>query len=275
MHELLLRLSEPFAPDAIVWKPGTLTKEGNKCMAMAYADLRVYQSRLDEVCGLDWSCRYVPWSDGRIICELTIGGVTRSSTGEMDAQDEKNGMGGTVAEAQAMKRAASQFGLGRYLYDLPSVWVDFDPQRKRITDAGLKELENRYAAWYVKKKASAKASSALGLVGGKEDDDGAAGMGQQGDKPKAVATNGVSYHADEVWTPRETVKAADALSTVQATRIERLGVDVYGENFAAEAERLALWASNQKVNVIARLNAKQAAVLIAGLEKKLTEKVAA
>lgn len=149
MSELLSQLAQPFKPEHITWKPGH-TKE-SKCMAMAYADLRAYQERLDEVCGLDWSVRYLPWSDSRIICELTIGGVTRSSTGEMDAQDQKNGMGGTVAEAQAMKRAAAQFGLGRYLYDLPSVWVDFDAQRKRISDSGQAELDKRYRDWYARK----------------------------------------------------------------------------------------------------------------------------
>lgn len=154
MDSLLDRLAEPFEPKHITWKPGSATKDGSKCLAMAYADLRAYQERLDAVCGLDWSCRYAPWGDNRILCELTIAGVTRSSSGEMDAQDEKNGMGGTVAEAQAFKRAAAMFGLGRYLYDLPSVWVEFDAQRKRITDAGLKELDGRYITWYGKKMAA-------------------------------------------------------------------------------------------------------------------------
>lgn len=155
---LLDQLAQPFPPEAIEWLPGSATKDGAKCMAMAYADLRAYQERLDEVCGLDWSVAYKPWGDGRIICELTICGVTRSSTGEMGAQDEKNGMGGTVAEAQAMKRAAAMFGLGRYLYNLPSVWVEFDAQRKRITEAGQAELTNRYKTWYAKKREAATKS---------------------------------------------------------------------------------------------------------------------
>jgi hypothetical protein len=36
----------------------------------------------------------------------------------------------TSAEAQAFKRAASCFGLGRYLYNLPETWVDLDGQGK-------------------------------------------------------------------------------------------------------------------------------------------------
>lgn len=154
MEGILKELSRPFEPKFVTWKPGA-AKE-NKCMAMAYADLRAYQDRLDAVCGLAWSCRYVAWGEGRIMCELTISGVTRSSTGEMDGQDEKNGMGGTVAEAQAFKRAAAMFGMGRYLYDLPNVWVEYDPQRRRITDAGQKELDTRYTTWYEKKISALK-----------------------------------------------------------------------------------------------------------------------
>lgn len=151
MEGILKELSRPFEPKFVTWKPG-IAKD-NKCMAMAYADLRAYQDRLDAVCGLDWSCRYVAWGDGRIMCELTISGVTRSSTGEMDSQDEKNGMGGTVAEAQAFKRAAAMFGMGRYLYDLPSVWVEYDPARRRITEAGQRDLDSRYVTWYDRKVA--------------------------------------------------------------------------------------------------------------------------
>lgn len=149
MDNLLKQLALPFAPSAMQWLPGA-TKD-NKCLALAYADLRAYQDRLDDLCGLDWLVAYRPWGDSRIICELTIHGITRASTGEMAAQDIKSEMGGTVAEAQAFKRACAMFGLGRYLYDLASPWVEFDPQRKRITDGAKAELDNRYKVWFAKK----------------------------------------------------------------------------------------------------------------------------
>lgn len=157
MNDLMKRLAEPFPPDAITWKPGRA--KDARCMAMAYADLRAYMERLDELCEMDWSVAYEPWGNDRIICHLTVNGVTRCSTGEMSSQDVKNEMGGTVAEAQAMKRAAAMFGLGRYLYDLPSEWVDYDPQARRITDAGQKQLDQRYKAWYAR-QTSQKAQDA-------------------------------------------------------------------------------------------------------------------
>ncbi len=154
LMNLLEQLAVPFAPAAITWKPGTA--KDDRCLAMAYADLRAYQERLDELCGFDWSVRYVAWGESRIMCELTICGVTRASTGEYDAQDAKNGMGGTVAEAQAFKRAAAMFGLGRYLYELPSVWVGYDAQARKISKAGQDELARRYAAWYAREMAALK-----------------------------------------------------------------------------------------------------------------------
>lgn len=142
-EHILQQLARPFAPEHISWLPGATTNDKSKCLAMPYADLRAYQNRLDEICGLGWAVVYRPWGD-RIICELTINGVTRSSTGESDG----GGNAGTSAEAQAMKRACAMFGLGRYLYELPPVWVEFDAGKKRIAEAGRMQLDSRYAAWY-------------------------------------------------------------------------------------------------------------------------------
>jgi hypothetical protein len=63
-----------------------------------------------------------------VTCELTISGLgAHSATGEEFA-DSENAC--TSAEAQAFKRAASCFGLGRYLYYFTGTWVDLD-ERKR------------------------------------------------------------------------------------------------------------------------------------------------
>lgn len=146
-NEILKQLSAPFYPSRITWKPQTITKDKGRALAVAYADLRAYQDRLDEVCGLDWSVSYTPWGD-RIICHVTIKGVTRSSTGEADARAEKNDIGGTAAEAQAMKRACAMFGLGRYLYNLPDMWVEYDGDNNRFTDKAMARLNGMIAQHY-------------------------------------------------------------------------------------------------------------------------------
>jgi len=138
LQQVLDDLRKPFNPSQVTWKPGAV--KGDRALALAYADLRAYMNRLDEVCGSDWSVAYEPWGDDRIICRLTILGVTRSSTGETTNESERSEIGGTVAEAQAFKRASAMFGLGRYLYNLPTGWADYDPATKRFTEKAKARL---------------------------------------------------------------------------------------------------------------------------------------
>jgi hypothetical protein len=133
-NDLLVQLSVPFPKEEIAWRPGRRSNDGKRAQALPYAEPRVYEDRLNEICPGDWSVLFKPWGESRIICELTIFGVTRSSTGEFD-DGKKNAIAeGTVAEAQAFKRACSKFGLGRYLYEIPIQWVDYDEEKNRLAD---------------------------------------------------------------------------------------------------------------------------------------------
>lgn len=147
VEELLQELQKPFRPSDVYWKPGSVSKEGGKALALPYATLRAYQQRLDTICGLDWSVSYTPWGD-RIICHLTIGGITRSSTGEPDSQAERSEIAGTSAEAQAFKRACSMFGLGRYLYHMPNLWMPYDSSARQFTDQAKAKLESVVVSHY-------------------------------------------------------------------------------------------------------------------------------
>ncbi len=147
INQTLDELSKPFHPSRITWRPGALTGKKDKALALAYADLRAYQNRLDETCGMDWSVSYTPWGD-RIICHLTINGITRSSTGEADSDSERSEIAGTSAEAQAFKRACAMFGLGRYLYSLPTLWVEYDAPNQRFTEKSKARLHSIIAQHY-------------------------------------------------------------------------------------------------------------------------------
>lgn len=125
------QLSQPFAASDIYWRAGAVSRDKARAQALPYAEPRVYEDRLNEVCPGAWGVTFKPWGDSRIICELTIHGVTRASTGE-----ENDGFApGTAAEAQAFKRACVKFGLGRYLYDIPISWVSYDAQKSRLEEA--------------------------------------------------------------------------------------------------------------------------------------------
>jgi len=129
-RELLKALSKPFPSSALQFRAGATTKDKKKAQALVYVDPREYEKRLDELCPGAWHCSFKPWGENRIICSLTIHGVSRSSTGE-----ENEGFApGTAAEAQAFKRSCSKFGLGRYLYELKVPWVKYDPIKRKLLE---------------------------------------------------------------------------------------------------------------------------------------------
>ena len=129
-------LVRPFPPDEIELRAGATSKDKTRALALAYADPRTYQDRLDEVVGIEqWSDDYVPVpttaSTVALLCRLTIAGVTKCDIGESPASDPN---AWTVAAAQAFKRACAKFGIGRYLYHLPQVWLPYDERTKQITE---------------------------------------------------------------------------------------------------------------------------------------------
>ena len=130
-HDLLERLSEPFDDTEIRYRAGATNRDKTKAIALAYADPRAYEDRLNALVPGEWQVEFTPWGERRIICHLTILDVTRSSTGE--SGDSNPDIAGTSAEAQAFKRACTKFGLGRYLYALPKQWVDYDANTKQLT----------------------------------------------------------------------------------------------------------------------------------------------
>jgi hypothetical protein len=116
-------LSAPFDPAAIHWRAQTVTKDGAKALALAYLDARDVMERLDEVCGpAGWSTYNEETPRGRVLCKLSIlvegEWVTKTDgAGDTAVEGEKGGI------SDALKRAAVQWGVGRYLYDLNSVWA--------------------------------------------------------------------------------------------------------------------------------------------------------
>lgn len=134
LAEISKALSEPFAADEIGFLPkGKVEREGKTlCMALPYADPRVYEDRLNALAPGEWSTpQPVALTVGnKLICYVTVivCGVAHTDVGEADPGENQ----GTEAWAQAFKRSCSQFGLGRYLYDLEKEWVPFNPQKKQI-----------------------------------------------------------------------------------------------------------------------------------------------
>lgn len=129
MDSIFERLAEPFPAKAIHWRVGSRTKDKTKGTALAYLDARDVMDRLDEVLGPEnWEDYYQETSSGRVVCSLTIRVGDRVVT-KSDAAGDTQVEGEKGAVSDAFKRAAVKFGLGRYLYRLPTEWVALKNER--------------------------------------------------------------------------------------------------------------------------------------------------
>ena len=123
----LSKLKDCFEPNDIEWRLQQCGKGKNDKiwgMALAYVTNRAIMNRLDEVCGPEnWKNEYKPAPDGGILCGISIKigdeWVTKWDGAEnTDIEAVKGGLSG------AMKRAAVQWGIGRYLYKLEESWIN-------------------------------------------------------------------------------------------------------------------------------------------------------
>ena len=127
----LPRLADPFDPAVIEWKPGATTRDKKKGLAMAYLTSRAVQQRLDDVCGpADWRNEFREGPSGGVLCGLSIRVDREDGTSEWvtkwDGADNSQVEAVKGGLSDATKRAAVQWGVGRYLYDLPATWVRLD-----------------------------------------------------------------------------------------------------------------------------------------------------
>lgn len=137
MEDIFKRLAAPFPPERVSWRVGSTNQAKNKGMALAYLDARDVMNRLDEVVGpANWQDRY-PHAGAKTVCEIDVwvegrGWVTKADgAGDTDVEAQKGSL------SDAFKRAAVRWGIGRYLYELPSPWVAIEPMGRsyKITDA--------------------------------------------------------------------------------------------------------------------------------------------
>lgn len=125
----LTDLAAPFPPEDIKHRQGPGGKQ------LPYVTARAIQDRLDAVCGPhNWKNEFRPWEVGTpgVLCGLSIKigdeWVTKWDGAEQtDIEAMKGGL------SDAMKRAAVQWGLGRYLYQDGAVADGKAPQRPAET----------------------------------------------------------------------------------------------------------------------------------------------
>lgn len=127
-RKLLEELQKPFSSEQIEWRVRAATgNHGNfKVLVVPYITSRTVMQRLDDVCGGYWQSNFdrivvgdVEAFQCRISIKLEDEWVTRTDASEVtDYESVKGG------HSNAFKRAAIHWGIGRYLYNVNSFWVD-------------------------------------------------------------------------------------------------------------------------------------------------------
>lgn len=145
------RLAAPFHRRDIEWRIGRCGKKrdgsGIWATCFAYVTNRAVMHRLDEACGVGgWKTRFEPIGNGALLCGIAIriGEEWVEKCDGSDATDIEP-VKGTISSA--MKRAAVQWGIGRYLYDLPEGWAEITDDRNDYAGRLPKEDGGEWFRW--------------------------------------------------------------------------------------------------------------------------------
>lgn len=178
-HDIQDKLLAPFEDSDIEWRLQHVNKEKGFGIAVPYVTNRAIQQRLDKAVGADgWKNEYIPWhSDGEKqsqLCGISIyfedrkEWVTKYDGAEdSDIEPVKGGL------SDSMKRAAVQWGVGRYLYSMGTVYVDVEKRGEthviskgsyaKLDDEHQRTVKKVFGAGHTEPQAQSKAPQAQEL----------------------------------------------------------------------------------------------------------------
>lgn len=153
--EGLRPLAEPFRLSEIEFKVGKVFEKDGRVavLAMAYVTNRAIQQRLDDVCGPGgWQNSFKPWKEKSVLAGIGIWVQLGQQPGETielivkcDGADESDYEATKGGFSNSMKRAAVQWGIGRYLYQFPSFWCEGKKKGKSAVFADPMEPYHKLA----------------------------------------------------------------------------------------------------------------------------------
>ena len=151
-EELRQALTAPFANGDIEWRVSVTTRDKDRGLAVPYVTNRAIQNRLDDTVGIDgWQNQFVPWKEGKAqLCGISIyfdqqkQWLTKwDGADDSDFESVKGGL------SDSMKRAAVEWGVGRYLYGMTQIWVKVEQRGKSffIVDEEQPKLDKTHEDW--------------------------------------------------------------------------------------------------------------------------------
>jgi hypothetical protein len=137
-------LKAPFPKESLGVKVQSTSKDRTRALLVLYLQHTDVQDRLEMV-DPAWTSEVI--NEERVgdtvyvRIRMTVKGVSRENVGE--GNDPK------AAYSDALKRAAMLFGIGRYLYDSPTVWADYNESRDRFRQWSIQDYEKFARGNYV------------------------------------------------------------------------------------------------------------------------------
>ncbi|UEL49185.1 Rad52/Rad22 family DNA repair protein [Terrisporobacter hibernicus] len=124
IDKITKELQKPFKEDEIEWRVGATNKEKTMGLALPYVTNKAIQNRLDEVFGVfGWKNEFKQWKQNSQLCGISVWDDDKNEwITKYDGADDTNMEATKGGLSDSMKRASTQFGIGRYLYKLDPVW---------------------------------------------------------------------------------------------------------------------------------------------------------
>jgi hypothetical protein len=146
-------LKQPFSMSDLEWRiqQSGISKDGKPwAMVLAYVTNRAIMNRLDEVVSVGgWRNEYSPLPNS--VGEGALCGISIKIDGEWITKYD--GADNTAVEATkgglsgAMKRAAVQWGVGRYLYDVDTFFADCQTDKPQQMQ-GWEKAKTKDGTWF-------------------------------------------------------------------------------------------------------------------------------
>ncbi|MDC3424279.1 Rad52/Rad22 family DNA repair protein [Aquibacillus sp. 3ASR75-11] len=149
MEEIQRRLAEPFPPEDIEWRVTRGFQSNNKVYAwvVPYVESRAIMNRLDTVLGIaNWEDEYQTLHNG-VICGIRIWFSDSKSRIKWDGADLTNVEATKGGLSSALKRAAVQWGIGRYLYNLQEECVEIFQDTRKGNNFYQDKKKNIRGSW--------------------------------------------------------------------------------------------------------------------------------
>ena len=142
--EMADKLQAPFEADELEWRIQQAGESNGKywAMVLAYVTNRAIMDRLDTIVGFaNWQNEFAPAPDGGVMCGLKLR-IANDWIVKWDGAENTSIEKVKGGLSNSMKRAAVQWGIGRYLYKLETNFVTMTDQKP--------EDMSGYGVWFNK-----------------------------------------------------------------------------------------------------------------------------